>query len=256
LRDWALFRELLKRDLTGRYRGSFGGVAWAFIQPLFLLCVYTFTFGAIAGVRWRTGGDIYEYGLYVFAGLIVYNAFSECLTRAPTSITSNPNYVKKVVFPLHLLPLVVATTALVHAIIGLCIWFAVHIAVLGTPKLTSPFGFLVVIGCVPALAGLSWCLSAFGAFYKDLAQLCVIVTHALLFLTPIFYGLDHVPQTYRVVLELNPLTWIVESLRSVLMEGSPQNGLIWFYLALIFFVMAGAGYVLFQKVKPRLSDAL
>jgi lipopolysaccharide transport system permease protein len=255
-RDLALFRELLRRDLLGRYRGSFGGIAWAFVQPLFLLVVYTFAFGVVAGLRWQNGGNVYEFGLYVFAGLIVYNAFSECITRSPNAIVANTNYVKKVLFPLHLLPLVVATSAWVHAAIGLLIWFAVYVFVAGTPQPSSLYSFALLALCLPALMGLALLLSAVGTFFRDLAQLCVVISHALLFLTPVFYGVEHLAQPYRSVLEWNPLTSVITSLRSVLLNAASPD---YVTLALVFACFLGlsvVAFLVFRALRPRFVDGI
>jgi hypothetical protein len=120
-RHRALVAELAKREFSGRYRGSFGGLAWSFAQPLFLLAVYTVAFGVILRARWGFSGGTGDYALMVFAGLIVFNAFAECLTRAPTLVTGNPNFVKRVVFPLEVLPWVMGFTAFFHAFIGIAV---------------------------------------------------------------------------------------------------------------------------------------
>ena len=119
----SLVFELTKREFSGRYRGSFGGIVWSFAQPLFLLTVYTIAFGVILKARWGFSGSTADYALMLFAGLIVFNAFSEVLSKSPTLVTANPNFVKKVVFPLELLPVITVATALIHALIGLAVWF-------------------------------------------------------------------------------------------------------------------------------------
>ena len=124
----SLVFELTKRDFNGRYRGSFGGIFWSFAQPLFLLAVYTVAFGVILKARWSFSGSTGEYALMLFAGLIVFNAFSECLNRCTTLITGNPNIVKKVVFPLELLPVSAVGTVLVHALIGIGVWVIGYMA--------------------------------------------------------------------------------------------------------------------------------
>jgi len=211
-----LLLELVKREFSGRYRGSFGGLAWSFAQPLFLLAVYTLAFGVILRMRWGFAGGTGDYALMVFAGLIVFNAFAECLNTAPSLITSNANYVKKVVFPLEVLPWVTAVTATGHALIGIAVWLAGYAILYGAPHATTVL-FPLVLACLfPLLLGVAWLLSALGVVVRDIGQLAALVSHALLFLTPIFYGIDAVPPMVQNILLANPLTFVVEQLRLVL----------------------------------------
>src|SRR5471032_1756145 len=122
-RHRGLVLELTKREFSGRYQGSFGGIVWSFVQPLFLLTVYTIAFGVILKARWGFSGGTADYALILFAGLIIFNAFSECLSKSTTLVTDNPNFVKKVVFPLELLPVITVATILMHALIALAVWF-------------------------------------------------------------------------------------------------------------------------------------
>ena len=159
-RDRDLVIELLKREFSGRYRGSFGGLAWSFVQPLFLLAVYTVAFGVILKSRWGLSGGTADYALLLFAGLIVFNACAECLAKAPTLITESPNFVKKVVFPLEILPWVMALTAMVHALVGVAVWFLGHLLLRGALPWTAVFFPLVLACFFPLLLGIGWLLAA------------------------------------------------------------------------------------------------
>lgn len=253
-RNRALVMELVRREFSGRYRGSFGGMAWSFAQPLFLLAVYTFAFGVILKARWGFPGGTADYALMVFAGLIVFNAFSECLLKAPTLIVSNPNFVRKVVFPLEVLPWVMGLTALFHALIGIFIWFAGYLLVVGIPK-PSALLFPVVFVCsFPLLLGIGWLLSALGVVARDIGQLTAMLSHALLFLTPIFYGIDAVPPPFQGALMLNPLTFVVEQLRVVLFFGQAPavKGLVVYFLLSSLF--AWASLRVFRRMRPGFAD--
>ena len=253
-RHRALVAELAKREFSGRYRGSFGGLAWSFAQPLFLLAVYTIAFGVILQMRWGFAGGTGDYALMVFAGLIVFNAFAECLTSAPSLIAGNPNYVKKVVFPLEVLPWVTALTAIVHALIGIAVWFVGYAILYGAPQLTAALFPLVFIAYFPLLLGVAWLLAALGAIVRDVGQLAGLVAHALLFLTPIFYGIDAVPALLQKVLLANPLTFVVEQLRLVLFYGRAPDlrGLaVYFVLSVLFAALCLA---VFRRVRPRFAD--
>lgn len=253
-RNRSLVLELAKREFSGRYRGSFGGIAWSFAQPLFLLAVYTIAFGVILKARWGFSGGTGDYALMLFAGLIVFNAFAECLEKAPRLITSNPNFVKKVVFPLETLPWVMALTALFHAVIGIAVWFVGYFVIVGIPP-ASALLFPLVLACFfPLLLGIGWLLAAVGVIVRDASQLTTMASHALLFLTPIFYSIDAVPPLLRGALMLNPLTFVVEELRLVLVYGKvPQlRGLaVYFLLSTLF---AWAALALFRRMRPRFAD--
>lgn len=254
IRHRSLVLELTKREFTGRYRGSFGGVAWSFVQPLFLLSIYTIAFGVILKTRWGTSGDTATYALMLFAGLIVFNAFSECLTKSSTLITTNPNFVKKVVFPLELLPVVTVGTVLIHAMIAITVWFSGYILLFGLPKPSAAF-FPIILAClVPVLLGIAWLFSAIGVVIRDISQATGMLNHALLFLTPIFYSIESAPPMLKNALMLNPLTFIVEQLRAVLFLGNMPNFiglLIYFVIASLF---AWCSLELFKRLRPTFAD--
>jgi lipopolysaccharide transport system permease protein len=249
-----LLLELVKRDLWGRYRGSFGGLAWSFAQPLFLLAVYTLAFGVILRMRWGFGGGTGDYALMVFAGLIVFNAFAECLNTAPSLIVANANYVKKVVFPLELLPWVTAITATFHAVIGVAVWFLGYAVLYGMPRPTAALFPLILLCLFPLLLGTGCLLSALGVAIRDIGQLAALVSHALLFLTPIFYGVDAMPPILQNLLLANPLTFVVEQLRLVLFHGLAPNVAalaVYFALACVF---AALSLWVFRRMRPRFAE--
>ena len=255
-RHRSLVLELTRREFSGRYRGSFGGVVWSFAQPLFLLAVYTFAFGVIFKAPWGFAGGTGDYALMLFAGLIVFNAFAECLSKAPTLVTSNPNFVKKVVFPLDMLSWVMALTAVFHALIGIAVWFLGYLILTGIPSPGTLLFPLVLASFFPLLLGLGWLLSAMGVVVRDIGQLTAMVSHALLFLTPIFYSIDAVPPVLRGLLMTNPLTFLVEELRLVLVHGKVPHfsGLaVYFVLSSLF---AWVALQIFRRLRPRFADML
>lgn len=250
----SLLFELVIREFTGRYRGTFGGIAWSFAQPLFLLAVYTLAFGVILKARWGYTGDTKAYSLILFAGLIVFNTFSECLKRAPTLITSNPNLVKKVIFPLEILPVVMVITSIIHLLISLGIWFAGYIVLFGFPQSTSLYLFFVLGAFAPILLGIGWLLAALGVVVRDIDQLFGLVSQVFLFLTPIFFSIDAAPRILQKVFLLNPLTFIVEQLRQALFFGINPNfkGLTtYFFLATIFSTIS---LYFFRRLQPTFGD--
>jgi lipopolysaccharide transport system permease protein len=162
--------------------------------------------------------------------------------------------VKKVVFPLELLPWVTAITATVHAIIGVTVWFAGYVILYGTPKPTA-FLFPVVLLCLfPLLLGMGWLLSALGVAIRDIGQLATLVSHAMLFLTPIFYGVDAAPPLLQNILMANPLTFVVEQLRLVLFQGLiPHLTALAVYFALAC-VFAALSLWVFRRMRPRFAE--
>ena len=206
-----LIISLVRREVIGRYRGSVLGLLWSFLNPVFMLTVYTFVFSVVFKARWAAGGESKaEFALALFAGLIVFNLFSECINKAPGLIITNANYVKKVVFPLEILPWVVFGAALFHFFVSLSVWLVFSFFVIGLPYGTVVLFPLVVIPLVFLVMGLSWFLSSLGVFLRDVAQLVRIITTTLMFLTPIFYPVSAVPEKYRALIYCNPLALIVE----------------------------------------------
>lgn len=253
-RHRSLVFELAKREFSVRYRGSFGGIVWSFAQPLFLLSVYTIAFGVILQTRWGLSGGTIDYALMLFAGLIIFNAFSECLNKSTTLVTDNPNFVKKIVFPLELLPVIAVTTALAHVMIAMVAWFLGHLLFFGMPELTAILFPLILLCLVPVLLGVGWLLSALGVFVRDIGQVTGMFSHALMFLTPIFYSIETAPSLLQNLLKLNPLTFIVEQFRLVLFLGQMPSlvGLaVYFALASLF---AWASLTVFRRLRPVFAD--
>jgi len=250
----SLVWELIKREFSGRYQGSFGGVVWSFVHPLFLLTVYTIAFGVILKARWGFSGSTTDYALMLFAGLIVFNAFSEVLSKSPTLITNNPNFVKKVVFPLELLPVITVATALIHAMIGLLVWVMGYTLLIGVPKSTFMLFPLVLLCFVPILLGIGWLFSSIGVIAKDITQLTGMLNHTLLFLTPIFYSIEAAPPLLQHLLMVNPLTFIVEQFRLVLFYGQmpAMKALATYFLLASLF--SWSSHLLFKKLRPVFAD--
>lgn len=253
-RHRSLALELVKREFMGRYRGSFGGILWSLAQPLFMLAVYTVAFGIVMQARWGFAGGTREYALMLFAGLIVFNAFSECLIKAPKLIVANPNFVKKVVFPLEILPWVMSLSALLHLVIATAVWLAGYLILFGLPKSTLIYFPLILIAYFPVLLAIGWLLAAVGVIVRDIDQLTGMLAQALLFLTPIFYSVDAAPRLIQKALMLNPLTFIVEQMRLVLFIGEAPSlrGLLAYFVLSLAFSM-GALFV-FRRLRNSFAD--
>lgn len=246
-----------KREVLGRYRGSMLGLLWSFFNPLFMLTVYTFVFCEVFKARWSADRDsTAEFALVLFAGLMVFNFFAECINRAPGLILANPNFVKKVVFPLEILPLVGLLSALYHMVISLGVWllaYAIlfglpHVTVLLLPLIIMPFAFLIM--------GLSWALASLGVFLRDVSQIIGVIVTALMFLSPIFYPAGSLPDTYRIFLYFNPLTTVIEITRDMLYWGTAPDFLVLAMYWCATAIIAWLGFSWFQKTRKGFADVL
>jgi lipopolysaccharide transport system permease protein len=250
----SLTYELVKREFAGRYRGLFGGLLWSLAEPLFMFAVYVIVFGFIMKARWSMSGDAKEYAFMMFAGLIVFQAFSECLNKAPKLIVSNPNFVRKVVFPLEILPGVMTIAALAHLLIALVLWVAGYALLFGTPHITLLYLPLLLMAFFPMLLTVGWSLAAVGVFVRDIDQVTGVLARALLFMTPIFYSVDSAPEIIKTAMCANPLAFIIDQFRLILFIGQAPNLiglLVCFLLATV--ASAGALYV-FRRVRPAFAD--
>lgn len=256
-RNRGLVRALVQREVVARYRGSFAGILWSLFNPVFMLAVYTFVFSVVFKARWSGGSESRsEFALVLFAGMIVFSVFAETITRAPTTIISNPSYVKKVIFPLEILPCVALGSALFHASVSILVWLAAYVLLFGLPHATALLLPLVLLPLVLLTLGLSWLLASLGVYLRDVAQVVGIATTAMMFMSPIFYPLSALPEQYRPLLLLNPLTPAVEQARAVLVWGQlPDFGILAAYLVASA-VVAWLGFAWFQKTRRGFADVL
>ncbi len=256
-RNLALVGQLTRREVLGRYRGSFFGLVWSFFYPLLMLAVYTFVFSVIFNARW--GGatdDRAGFAIAVFAGLIIHSLFSECAIRAPTLILGNVNYVKKVVFPLEILPWAVIGSALFHAVVSAIVLLAFFLYINSYLHVTFLLFPIVIIPLIILIAGVSWFLAAIGVYVRDINQIVGVLTTVLLFLSPIFYPQSALPEAFQPYLLFNPLTFIIEQARNVLLWGKWPD---WAGLAIytVFSVIfAQLGFLTFQKLRKGFADVL
>jgi lipopolysaccharide transport system permease protein len=250
--------RLVRRDLEMRYRGSALGLLWAFVTPIALLALYTFVFGVVFQSRWpqtRSEG-LDSFALSLFCGFIPFNLLSECAVRSPTAILAVPAYVKRVVFPLELLPLTLVGSALVNAFVSLGLLIGVSWWTVGHVPWTLILAPLALLPLLCLSLSLAWFLASVGVFVRDLNQGITLVMQVILFATPIFYPRESLPAQFRTVVALNPLTWVVENLRRSVLWGEPLE---WQGFAL-WSLLAGSGmllaYAWFMKTKRAFADVL
>ena len=261
LRYLPLLRQLTARDIAGRYRGSSLGLFWTFLTPLLLLSVYTFVFTRVFQARpWRGAGtgasDTGSFALLVFAGLIVHSCFSECLARAPGLISAHTNFVKKVVFPLSVLPLMAVATAFFHLCVGVAVLLLAGLVVQGQLPLTA---FLFPLPLLPFLLltlGVTFFLSALGVYLRDIGQVMGLFSTVLMFLSPVFYPVESLPVWLQPWMFANPLTVPILSLRALIIFGElpPLLPLIAYSGASLIIFLFGAFW--FRKTRPGFADVL
>jgi lipopolysaccharide transport system permease protein len=259
LRNRQLILQMTKRDVVGRYKGSAFGLAWSFFNPVFMLIVYTFVFSEIFKARWGgEGGDDSktQFAVVLFVGMIVQGLFSEVLNRAPSLILSNVNYVKKVVFPLEILPVIAMGAALFHGLVSLCVLLAAFVLFNGYLQWTAVFIPLVLMPLVILTMGFAWMLASIGVFLRDVGQTIGIITTVLMFLAPVFYPITAVPERFRPFIMANPITFIIEQAREVLIWGHLPNWIGLGAYTLVASVVAWLGFALFQKTRKGFADVL
>ena len=257
-RNRQLIVQMSKRDVIGRYRGSIMGMAWSFLNPLMMLAVYTFVFSVVFKTRWGVAGDVSKSGfaIVLFVGMILHGLFAECANRAPGLVLSNVNYVKKVVFPLEILPWVAMGSALFHAAISLLVLLLVQVTLNHVLPWTAIFFPLVLVPLLLATMGVSWFLAAIGVYLRDVTQTIGIFTTVLLFLSPIFYPVSALPEQYRIWLKLNPLTFIIEEGRKTLLFGQMPDWTGWGVYTIAGLTIAWLGFWWFQKTRKGFADVL
>ena len=256
-RNRSLIKALTQREVVGRYRGSVLGILWSFFNPVFMLLVYTFVFSVVFKARWSGGSDSKtEFALILFAGLIVFNLFAECFNRAPSLILANVNYVKKVVFPLEILPWVALGSALFHALVSLGVWLIAYLILFGVPHATVLLLPLVILPLILLIMGLTWGLASLGVYLRDVSQFISICTTVLMFLSPIFFPASALPEAYRHLLLFNPLTPVIEQAREVLFWGKGPDMIILTAYLLSSALVAWAGFAWFQKTRKGFADVL
>jgi lipopolysaccharide transport system permease protein len=252
-----LIWRLAKRELAARYRGSLLGTLWAVLTPLLMLSVYTFVFRSVFQARWRSDeGSNGEFALLLFAGLILFNVFSECVSRAPGLMLENVSYIKKVVFPLEILPVVSLVVALCNAAIGFAILALFYGPVFGLPPVTVLLLPLPLLPLCLMTLGLSWFLSAAGVFLRDLRQVIGVAMTMLMFMSPIFYPISAIPEGFRPLLALNPLTPILEQARDLLFWGRLPDWSVWFLTSAAGALCAWLGHLWFVKTRKGFADVV
>lgn len=248
--------HLTRRDISSRYKGSILGIAWSFFTPLFMLAVYTFVFSVVFESRWGQKENHAQFALVLFAGMIVINLFNEVLSRAPSAVISNVNYVKRVIFPVEVLPLIITLTASFNALLSLCVLLGAFLSFNLYVNWTAIFIFPILLPLAILALGLAWILAALGVFLRDVGQTIMIVTMTLTFLSPVFYPLSSVPVKYRDYILANPPTFIIGQAREALIWGGMPDWIGLGEYTIFALVVAFAGYAWFQYMRKGFADVI
>lgn len=253
----SLAATLIRRAIEERYRGSLLGVLWAFLTPVFMLVIFTFVFGVVFQSRWGAGSsNTIEFAIILFAGLTTFTLFSEVVSAAPTLITSQPNLVKKIVFPLEILPLVSLGGALSQAVIAFAVLLALQISFgSGFHMATFALPLFLVPLCLFAL-GLAWFLAALGVYVRDVAQIIQPIMTALMFLSAVFFPLSALPDWLEPAMAFNPIISAVEMVRNALVFGILPDVVNLLAGTAAGLFVAVLGLMFFRKTRHGFADVL
>lgn len=256
-RNRQLIMTLVGREVAGRYRGSLLGLAWAFLNPLVMLVVYTIVFGFFFGASWRGEGDSkVEYALGVYCGIIAFGVFAECVTRSTGLVLNNKNYVKKIVFPLEVMAWVVLVSAGVNYIIGFIFLILFSLFVMGGLGASVLWVPALMLPIFMGTLGVLWVVSALCVYLRDIKQVIGSFVTVMMFMSGIFYAIERLPQDYQFWLEFNPLATLIGQMRAALIQGHHADPGLFGLFLVGSFLMAWAGFVFFQKVRRGFADVL
>lgn len=253
-----LIMQMTRREVVGRYRGSIMGLAWSFFNPILMLAVYTFVFSVVFKAKWGMDAEEsqYSFAIALFVGMIVHGMFAEVLNRAPGLILSNANYVKKVIFPLEIFPVIGMGAALFHTLVSLGVLLAAILLVHGGLAWTAIFFPLVILPLLIATLGVAWFFASLGVFVRDVGQTVGIFTTVMMFISPVFYPISALPKEFQIWLMLNPLTFVIEQSRAVIIFGKLPDWTGLGMYAAASLVMAWAGFWWFQKTRKGFADVI
>jgi len=257
-RNRNLIWQMTRREVVGRYRGSIIGMTWSFFHPILMLAVYTFVFSVVFKARWGAGGDESKTGFAIalFAGMIIHGLFADCINRAPGLIISNPNFVKKVVFPLEIMPWVAMGSALFHSLTNVFVLLLAQLVIKQQVPTTAIFFPAIALPLVLLSMGLAWFLAALGVYLRDISQITGIFTTIMMFISPVFFPISALPPALQPWLILNPLAFIIEQVRNILIFGKTPNWTGWGIALSASIIIAWAGFWWFQKTRKGFADVL
>lgn len=253
-----LIAHMTWREVAGRYKGSILGILWSFINPIIMLAIYTFIFSVVFKAKWgiESSSSKTDFALILFVGLIFHSLLSEVINKAPILILSNSNYVKKILFPLEILTIVSLFGAIFHLLMNIIVLFVAFFIINGYLNWTIMFLPLLIFPFSIFILGVAWVLTSIGAYFRDINQTIGVITTILLFVAPIFFPITAIPENIRPLLFLNPLTFVVEQARALIVFGVFPDLLgVFIYWALSIIVF-WSGYTFFQRTREGFADVL
>ncbi len=252
-----LLRQLVKKDIQQRYQGSVLGMLWSFIVPILMLVIYTFIFSEVFQARWDIDtSDKYQFALVLFCGLTAFTLVGEVMNRATTLIASNTNYVKKVIFPLEMLPVVTTLSALFNCLISFVILIVAKFIIYRNISPTLYMIFIILIPLIIMSVGLGLLISAISVYLKDVGNFISVFVTILMYMSPVFFPLSAVPESFRTVCEANPMTYIIENFRNVVIYGKCLDWKFFSISCLVAVVIYWIGKVVFMRAKEGFADVL
>lgn len=247
---------LTVREVKGRYRGSVLGVAWAIANPVVMLAIYTLVFSVLFPGRGSVYGSMTAFASFLFCGLILHGLMTEPMNAAPRLIARNVNYVKKIMFPLEILPWVSMGVTLFNAGISFLILLMFLVIFGSGVSWTALLLPLIVLPLVLMTQGFLWGLAAAGVYIRDVGELVGFAARALLFISPVFYPVKNVPEAYRSLYYMNPLVFPIEQMRAILLSGRlpDWSGLLGYSIVAI--MVMWSGFCFFQKSRRGFADVI
>jgi len=251
-----LLSQLVSREVQAKFKRSRLGLLWVVASPLLLLSGYTLVFGVLMKARWGGAGTSMEFALVLFAGLIFFNFFGEVIGKSPALIPSNTPYVKKMVFPLEVLGWSTMLSALVNAGIGIGVWIIFSLFVKGSIPLTILWLPVVFVPFALFTLGVCWFLSAYSVFHPDAEHIVPVGLLMMMFISPLFFSVDSLPETFRSIVIYNPLTYALEEGRGVLIGGRAPNLFVMSVAYPLSIGVAWLGLASFLGNREGFADAL
>ncbi len=252
-----LLFQLIKNDIKQKYQGSVLGILWSFIVPILMLIIYTFMFSVVFQAKWDIDTtDKYQFALVLFCGLSAFNILSEVMSRSAGIIASNVNYVKKVIFPLELFPVVLVCTALFTALINFLILVIVKVILYHNVSKTLFLFLPALLPLIILALGVGLFVSATSVYLKDIANIISVLVTVLMYMSPVFFPLSAVPENVRIVCEINPMTYIIENVRKVVLYSEWLDLKSYGISLLVGIAFATFGYFVFKRAKEGFADVL
>lgn len=257
IKNHFLLHQLIVRNVAMRYRGSLLGLFWSFVQPLMMLCVYTFVFGCVFKARWGVENETNSaFAVIMFCGVVFYTLFSESILSNCSVILANPNYVKKVIFPLELLPFAQVCSTFLVGLVWILLLFLGVVFIYGNLSWNMLFMPLLLLPLFLLTCGISYFVASLSVYIRDTPYVVGVLLQIMFFMTPIFYRVEAVPERYRLPLQLNPMTLIIDEARKVFIYGAPLNWYLWAISMIVSLAAYHLGFAWFYKTKRGFADVL